>query len=416
MLAHDAISQLPSVITCWQINTTETGFAGALTNVQEVNYSDTYVYVKTEDIPSWIPIVYDWPNNPWFAVPMNYQFRIRLNPTPASGNLTRTGYGHIGLWKNGCSIYNPKDAKSWQDSSIWFQNAWYWEHLIGETFDECIGHPNGSGEYHTHVSPTCLYDFQDSLVASPLLGYAFDSYPIYGAYGHVNPLDTSSEVVRLRSSYRLRNIGDRTTLPDGTTLPAHLHGPSLDSIPLGAYMEDYEYMPGLGDLDEHNGRFSITSDYPNGTYTYHTTIAWVSDVYGYGIKPVFPYVLGTSYYGRVYPADGNTGPNSGFVVIEEDVTPYQVVAISGEQHSSTFSIDVFPNPASSSFQVAMKSDEKHENAVCFLTDLSGKKIASFMLNSGSNYTMNAEQLSNGVYVLIVQSSTGTESFKLVISK
>jgi hypothetical protein len=301
-------AQLSPLITCWQQNRTDTGFAGALTNVQEVNYSNTFVYVKTQDIPSWIPEEYDWPNNPWLAVPMNYQFRLRLEPTPNLGPERNTGFGHIGLWRNGCSIYNPKDAKSYQDSAVWFQNAWYWEHLIGETFDSCIGHPNGSGEYHTHVSP--------------LLGYAFDSYPIYGGYGHANPLDTTSVIIRLKSSYTLRNIAERTSLPDGTLLlPIH-YGPPISEVPLGGYMEDYEYVENLGHLDKHNGRFVITSDYPNGIYAYFTTIDWVSDTFDYSIKPVFPFVIGPTYYGKVYPADGNTGPGSGFVEIDEEVILY----------------------------------------------------------------------------------------------
>jgi hypothetical protein len=329
-------AQLSPVITSWQQNTSSAGFAGALTNVQEVNYSSTFAYVKTQDIPSWIPILYDWPNNPWFAVPMNYQFRFRLNPIPNVGPETKTGYGHIGLWKNGSSIYNPKDAKSYQDSSVWFQNAWFWEHLIAETFDSCLGHPNGSGEYHTHVSPACLYDITDSAQVSPLVGYAFDSYPIYGGYGYSDPLDTTSEIKRLKSSYRLRVITDRSSLPDGTVLPLSQYGPPIDTnttslnplnnnpvaAPLGAYMEDYEYVPGLGDLDEHNGRFCITADYPNGIYAYFTTLDWVADHYDTSIKPVFPYVLGTAYYGQVYYTDGNTGPGSGFVVINEPVETY----------------------------------------------------------------------------------------------
>ena len=55
ILSNVSFAQLSPVITSWQQNTTSTGFAGALSNVQEVNYSATYVYVKTEDIPSWIP-------------------------------------------------------------------------------------------------------------------------------------------------------------------------------------------------------------------------------------------------------------------------------------------------------------------------------------------------------------------------
>lgn len=410
------VAQLPPVVTCWLINTTDTGFAGALTNVQQVNYSSTYVYIKTEDIPSWIPVMYDWPNNPWFAVPMNYQFRIRQEPTPNVGPETKTGYGHIGLWKNGCSIYNPKDAKSYNDSLVWFQNAWYWEHLIGETFDECIGHPNQSGEYHTHVSPACLYSFEDSLVASPLLGFAFDSYPIYGAYGHANPMDTSSPIIRLKSSYRLRNITDRTTLSDGTVLAPSQYGPSLALHPLGAYMEDYEYVAGLGDLDEHNGRFSITKDYPNGIYTYHTTIGWVSHGSVGAIEPVFPYVLGTTYYGEVYPADGNTGPNSGFVVINEPVTPYYAGTTTIAEPIAPLNVSVYPNPMSVSLSIDARAISPNEYLQCLLFDVTGAIVDELHLQGGVIHAYDGYKLGSGVYTLKIQASTQTKALKLLVTK
>jgi hypothetical protein len=430
LISQAAFSQLSPLITSWHINTTDIGFADGLTNVQQVNYSSNYVYVKTEDIPSWIPIEYDWPNNPWFAVPMNYQFRFRLNPTPNAGPETNTGYGHIGLWKNGCSIYNPKDAKSYQDSSVWFQNAWFWEHLIAETFDSCIGHPNGSGEYHTHVSPACLYDITDSTQVSPLIGYAFDSYPIYGGYGYSDPLDTTSAVIRLKSSYRLREITDRTTLPDGTILDAIYYGPPIDTnttsldplddspvaAPLGAYMEDYEYVPGLGDLDEHNGRFCITRDYPNGIYAYFTTIDWVADHYDTSIKPVFPYVLGTAYYGEVYPADGNTGPGSGFVVISEPVTPYYGAATPVSVVLSPLSISIYPNPTSSSLNIDTRGIEETEILQCVIFDSKGALVNEITLQSNVVNTIDGQHLLDGVYLIRIQTASQSKNFKLIVNK
>jgi len=409
-----SFGQLSSAITCWQINTTATGFAGAISNVQEVNYSNTFVYVKTEDIPSWIPVLYDWPNNPWFAVPMNYQFRFRLSPTPNIGVETKTGYGHIGLWKNGCSIYNPKDAKSFNDALVWFQNAWYWEHLAGETFDDCIGHPNQSGEYHTHVSPACLYSFEDSLVASPLLGYAFDSYPIYGGYGHEDPMDTTSSIIRLKSSYRLRNMTDRTTLPDGTVLTPSLYGPSINSVPLGGYMEDFEYIAGLGDLDKHNGRFAITKDYPNGIYTYHTTIGWVTDTFDNAIKPVFPYVLGSTYFGEVYPADGNTGPNSGFVVISEPVTPYLPGTTSVSEIMNPLNVSIFPNPMSESLYIDTRDMDKGQALQGMLYDSKGVFIDKWTLQTGTVNTIDGWNLVPGVYFVSIQSGTHSKNFNLIV--
>lgn len=415
ILLLTSYAQLPPVVTCWWINNTQTGFAGALTNVQQVNYSSTFVYVKTQDIPSWIPVLYDWPNNPWFAVPMNYQFRFRLNPTPNVGPETKTGYGHIGLWKNGCSIYNPKDAKSYQDSSVWFQNAWYWEHLLGETFDSCIGHPNQSGEYHTHVSPACLWNFEDSLVASPLLGYAFDSYPIYGGYGHADPLDTTSAIIRLKSSYRLRNITDRTTLADGTVLPPSQYGPSIAFYPLGAYMEDYEYVPGLGDLDEYNGRFSITSEYPNGIYTYHTTIGWVAHGLNSTLEPMFPYVLGTAYYGEVIPTDGNTGPGSGFVVISEPVTPYYGIT-SIDEASNLVKVSVYPNPVADKLMIDASALIGAGFFTCSIYNNHGQLIKLLNIAAGEIHSIDCSQLSNGIYFVKVQSELQSKNFKLIVSR
>ena len=42
----------------------------------------------------------------------------------------------------------------------------------------------------------------------------------------------------------------------------------------GTYVQDYKYYVGSGDLDECNGRFAITPEYPNGVYHYHITDAW----------------------------------------------------------------------------------------------------------------------------------------------
>ena len=46
-------------------------------------------------------------------------------------------------------------------------------------------------------------------------------------------------------------------------------GPSGDYT--GDYTQDFEYVEGLGDLDECNGRFTITPDFPDGTYAYYMT-------------------------------------------------------------------------------------------------------------------------------------------------
>ena len=120
---------------------------------------------------------------------------------------------------------------------IWLRNAYFGE---AQTFDACVGHQPGTGQYHHHADPICLRaQLNDNLetvrtartgttyrekaapwTPSPILGWAFDGYPIYGPYGYSDAKDPKSQVRRMRSSFRLRSITDRTTLPD-FVLPIH---------------------------------------------------------------------------------------------------------------------------------------------------------------------------------------------------
>ena len=425
------IGQSNPLITSWQVNTTgATGYMGYTTNVKQVLYSNTFVYIKTNDIADYIPSnaglgmgqVDWWPNNPWFPDSMGYTFKFRLNPTENKGTLTKPPFGHIGVWRNGVSIYNPLDAKSYNADTTWFQNAFFWEHLLGETFDICWGHPNGSGEYHTHQSPACVYDQMDSLNHSPIIGFAFDGFPIYGCYGYAKT-DGTGSIKRIESSYQIRNISDRTTLPNGTILTPEFYGPKVDpsatnisasnqspvGAPLGAYQEDFEYVKGLGDLDEHNGRFCITPDYPLGTYAYFVTLDAT-------FTPVYPYAIGPTFYGTVYPQDGNMGPNSGFVSISEAVTNYipSTTGVSKVEIETEF--EVFPNPAADQITFLLKSNDFTNVMKGEIYNQNGQLVISGDVNTNRNYALNTSTLEAGVYFLKITSGKKVYSTKFIVSK
>lgn len=297
------------VITSWIINPgSETGYGGIATNVLSVHYTANDVYVTSTCIPGYD--IGPWTANPNLSANQDFCFRITCNPAPNTGTLVNTPLGHIGVWRNGVSIFNAKDGMSYNNQGIWNRDALVWE---GISFDACLGHPAPNGEYHHHVSPNCLYDHLDDEQHSDLIGYAFDGYPIYGAHGYANP-DGSGGIIRMRSSYQLRTITERTTLPNGTVLPANQYGPAIGGqYPLGAFLEDYAYVAGSGDLDAHNGRFCITPEYPAGTYAYFVTL---NDQY----QPAFPYALGPQYYGTVQ--SGNTGPSGGHNTIPGGAVEY----------------------------------------------------------------------------------------------
>lgn len=123
-------------------------------------------------------------------------------------------------------------------------------------------------------------------VHSPIIGFAYDGFPIYGPYGYSDPGDAGSVVSRIGSSYQLK--GAR---PDG---------PSTTTYPLGTFIDDYEWIPSINTgktlLDANNGRFCVTPEYPEGVYAYFITI----DAIG---TPVFPYSVGLNFYGL--PVESN---------------------------------------------------------------------------------------------------------------
>ncbi|MBK7690353.1 MAG: YHYH protein [Bacteroidetes bacterium] len=400
-LSYCSFSQLNPAITHWLINMNgQTGFAGIPTNVQQVQYSANNVYVSTTDVPDWIPLGYNWPNNPWSPQNQNFVFKITLNPSEKIMNKIATAFGHIGIWTNGVSIYNQKDAKSWNDSSVWWQNALFFEHLDMETMDTCLGHPNDKFEYHLHVHPKCLWNETDSSTHAPLLGFAFDGFPIYGCYGFTNANGTGP-IKKLKSSYRLRNIAGRTVLPNGVVLNPVYYGPTLAQYPLGAYIEDYEFVNGLGDLDSLNGRFSVTPEYPNGIYCYFVTL---DDTLG----PAFPYVLGPRYFGMVQP--GNTGPNSGHNTISEPVLIYTSV----NDIDNEIIFKVYPNPASTTLNLFL-IPSFFANMSATLVNTTGRTVMNWEnIQTAVNYQYDISHLPKGLYILQVNGNGKTVHSKIII--
>ena len=133
-----------------------------------------------------------------------------------------------------------------------------------------------------------LQEITDHAVHSPIIGWAFDGNPIYGPYAYQDPTDQQSSIVRLGSSYRVKPslIFDENT----NISPQRTDGPALSDEPAGTFVEDYEYIFNLGELDQYNGRFCKTPEYPEGRYCYFVTI----DNSDAGV-PVFPYVLGPTF-------------------------------------------------------------------------------------------------------------------------
>ena len=158
------------------------------------------------------------------------------------------------------------------------QGNWSIEALGHDTFDfgDDINHAHvqPTGEYHYHGMPELLLEFLGDNQGITIVGWASDGFPIYARYGYSNAEDSSSQVLVLKPSYRLKSEPDASRPAILTSL---VGGPGQEqtnpntAIPMGIFTQDYEYVEGLGDLDQCNGRYGVTPEFPEGIYYYVVT-------------------------------------------------------------------------------------------------------------------------------------------------
>lgn len=399
-------------------------------NVLAVYYSSTSVYVRTNGVPGYVtgPFL---DGNPSLTTSQNAIFKFPLVPSKNTGTPTATTGGNIGIFVNGVALFDYRDGVSWQNSSNSLKggplggtgdNVWNRDAVVAERggFDCSKGHP-AMGNYHHHQNPSAfkldltvlstvcnLYDADglyviDSTKHSPLLGFAYDGFPIYGAYAYKNT-DGTGGIVRMKSSFTLRSITTRNTYYTGSSVTP---GPDVNATyPLGYFREDYQYTaPGSGMtdyLDEHNGRFCVTPEYPLGIYCYFATVDanWNS---------AYPYAVGPTFYG--------VRSNAKVSSITEAVTRYlpNSTGISRVVNEST-NFSVFPNPSSDI--IAVQADGlQYENVLVELFDLQGRLILSNTLFQGSTITyIDSRSLYAGEYILKLSNSHLLQTRKIVIQK
>lgn len=124
--------------------------------------------------------------------------------------------------------------------------------------DENKGHVQPTGAYHYHGIPEGFVERLGQGEAMTLVGWAVDGFPIYARYGYTDAMDASSAIKVVSGSYVLK------ATPDAGRPPTDVYG-------MGAFTQDWEYSDGSGDLDECNGRYGVTPEFPGGIYHYYLT-------------------------------------------------------------------------------------------------------------------------------------------------
>jgi hypothetical protein len=401
-----------------------------LANTQKVQYSTNWVYVSTHGIPTYVtgPFL---DGNPSLASDQNAIFKISLNPAKNTGTPTNTTGGNIGIFINGVALFDYRDGVSWNNAQNKLcggpiqppcagDQVWNRDAIVAERqgFDCAKGHP-AMGNYHHHQNPSAfnldlnvvstvcnLYAADglymiDSTKHSPLIGFAYDGFPIYGAYAYKN-IDGTGGIVRMKSSYSQRSITSRTTYANGNSVTA---GPAVSTTyPLGYFREDYQYTaPTASDyLDEHNGRFCITPEYPNGIYCYFATVDenWNS---------AYPYAVGPTFYG-VKNATKVTS-------ITESVSTYTPAPLGIAANAiSNLQINIFPNPASDLLAIQI-GKAMQNNINIALYDITGKLIKKDIIYQGSTIGyFDTKTIYAGEYVIQITDGVNTIAKNVMITK
>ncbi|MES2800377.1 MAG: YHYH protein [Bacteroidota bacterium] len=436
-------AQTNPAITSWLQNTTQTGTYynagssatignGILVNCQAVQYSTDWAYISATGVPAYPTGPFTGDGNPSQATNQNAIFKIPLNPIPNTGALTATTGGNIGIFINGVALFDYRDGVAWNNATSALcggpgnpacpggptaAQPWNRDAIPAEKlgFDCSKGHP-AMGNYHHHQNPSafnldltvistiCDLYAADGLYAintgqhSPLIGFAYDGYPIYGAYGYTNS-DGTGGISRIKSGYQLRNITTRTHWADGTDVA---DGPAVSATYfLGYFREDYEFVshPEEDYLDEHNGRFCVTPEYPNGIYCYFATV-------DQNHNSAYPYAVGPTFYG-VKSASKVTS-------ITEPVTTYTSTAGLTDNDNTSFLI--FPNP-SADIVIVQSSGLHTSDIIAELVDATGKIMQTQTIFSGSTLCyFDVSTLYSGTYFLQIKSGTTNQSYSVVIAE
>ena len=454
-----AQQQTNPVITSWLQNNTITGrhyFTGnstpivdaTLANVQSVHYDNSSVYVTTDGIPAYITGPFQGNPTTGAPTPQNKTFQFSLRPSQNTGTLSATTGGNIGVFKNGVALFDYRDGVAYSATAtngicggpgglngnptcpggMGAIQVWNRDAIPAEMngFDCAKAHP-ANGNYHHHQNPSafnldinvlsnvCATYPSDGLYVinpfehSPLLGFAYDGFPIYGAYAYANTNGTGA-IVRMKSSYQLKAY----------TTGLRTNGPAINQVKgtqtffNGYFKEDYEYVDHTSSLDAtyldaHNGRICNTPEYPvslypNGIYCYFATV-------DANHNSAYPYVVGPTFYGTVCTST----PGSDCNVVTTIPTGTTTYLANDTFNFNNTKVIIAPNPAQDF--IAIQTQMVENDLKVELIDELGKVVKTSQILQGSTLSIiETDTVYNGLYFIRISNEKESKSFKVIINK
>jgi hypothetical protein len=285
--------------------------------------------------------------------------------------------------------YSPFARLYWVNPNTQEENLnWHVEADFTLNMDLNGGHINNVSRYHYHNIPSDYLNNDlniDGTSHSPLLGYAADGFPIYYKYLYANPNDETSTISAFNSSFQLKSgarPGDGISAPNGSYN--------------GNYVEDYEYINSLSELDECGGRFGVTPEYPEGTYYYVLTDNW----------PYIPRCL----KGRFVDNSFKIGPNCPSSTAVSDCSS-SALSITDFTTSQVI-INLYPNPVNTYFTIKLSQGIDP-------TRISGIRMFSAnakMVYSSNTYqeTIQVDSYGKGIYFIQIDFDDNQITKKIII--
>ena len=138
-----------------------------------ISHDSQFLIMESQGYPNHPTAIFPNSGNPNTIKVQNFTFRLPLVPKLAD-KITRLPMGPIGTALNGVVFFNPYEMEG-MNAVEGYSEVW---------LDSCCGHPQQSGVYHYHKYPNCVKSpfKDDGKQHSPVLGFAFDGFPLYGPY------------------------------------------------------------------------------------------------------------------------------------------------------------------------------------------------------------------------------------------
>ncbi|MBU6221819.1 MAG: YHYH protein [Planctomycetes bacterium] len=132
-----------------------------------------YLVVESQGYPNHPTALFPNSGNPNSIRVQEFTFRLPLEPRRAE-EITTLPMGPIGMALNGVVFFNPFEQGG-MNAVEGYSEVW---------LDSCCGHPQQTGVYHYHKYPTCVKSPfpDDGHTHSPVIGFAFDGFPVHGPY------------------------------------------------------------------------------------------------------------------------------------------------------------------------------------------------------------------------------------------